>query len=65
MKLAKGSATRKQLVEWLARAIRHVPPNLCELKPPYSCPPQWCKDAVKELERNGITFTPPLFHDDD
>jgi hypothetical protein len=48
-------ATRKQLIVWLANAIRFVPINLCTLAP-YSMPPQWVKDAKRELKRNGITF---------
>lgn len=52
------SATRKQLITWLAWAMEHLPTNLCEFGPGGEIfwPPRWVKEAKAELERNGITF---------
>lgn len=52
----KKQATRKQLIVWLAQAMCHVPPNLCSIDP-FEMPPRWVKDALAELNANGITIT--------
>jgi hypothetical protein len=62
-KTATKPATRKQLIEWLARCARHLPPNLCQISP-FQMPPQWAKDMLAELRRNGIEFKPPIFNED-
>ena len=50
--------SRKQLTIWLAKALCHVPDNLCDI-PTGQMPPQWVKDAKTECERIGIRFVYP------
>lgn len=52
---AEKKPTRKQLVAWLAMAIRFVPDNLVSLKTGKR--PEWVKEARKECERNGVRFS--------
>lgn len=47
--------SRKQLIDWLALALCHVPPNLVALATGET--PKWVSLATKECNRCGIRFT--------